>query len=121
MPASGSISTGRWVLSVTPCAARTSCISRASRPHERKRGFRGSRAVGSSWRGRLAGGRGTSAATSCHKASEGWRRKRCTSRWAEMAFSTLRWLEGSRVSPKSDIRGGKSSRDGSLSINAGAD
>ena len=46
--------------------------------------------------------------TRCHSTGDGWRRKRCTSRWTASACSTARKLAGSRVSRTA--RGGKAGR-----------
>ena len=116
----GWASTGRWLPPVTPCEAKTSCISRASRPQERSNGLLGRRDVGSSCLSMPAVGWGTFEATSCQRASEGWSKKRWTSLWAATAFNTLRWLEGRRVRPKSEMRDGKSRRPGSASMRDGA-
>ena len=47
-----------------------------------------------------------------HSAGEGCRRKTWTSRPAASARSTSRWPVGSRVSPNSEMRSGRSSSDG---------
>ena len=44
---------------------------------------------------------------------DGWRRKRCTSRPAASARSTARWPAGIRVRPKSEMRSGRVTSEGS--------
>ena len=58
----------------------TSCISRASRPHDSSRGLRGAAAVGSSRREQRRDAGPTWPASRSHSAGDGWSRKRWTSR-----------------------------------------
>ena len=88
----------------------TSCISRESCPHEASSRFAGSAAVGSS---RRLMTRAPLSATRSHNAGDGCSMKTCTSRPTASARSTLRCPAGSRVSPKSDNRAGRSTSPGS--------
>jgi len=77
----GGPSTGRCSPPVTPWAASTSCISRASRPQERSSGLDGDRTVVSCALAQpAAGATNRLDAIFSHRAPEGWSKKRCTSR-----------------------------------------
>ena len=91
-------------------APRTNCISRESCPQEASSRFAGSAAVGSSRRRMTETPR---SATRSHSAGDGWSMNTCTSRPTASARSTLRCPAGSRVSPKSDSRAGRSTIPGS--------
>ena len=84
----GGVRRGWWWSHVSSRAARTSCISRASRPHEASSGFAGSAAVMSSARRTIRGLPAVAAATRSQSPGEGWSRKRCTSRCSASARRT---------------------------------
>ena len=93
---SSAITTSAWV-SAPP---RTSCISRASRPHEASSGLRAADTVWSSRRGRCLVPGSTCASRRFQSSGDGWRRKRLTSRPAGHGVEDVQVTRGQPRQPK---------------------
>ena len=106
--------TGRYSPRPAPCAARTSCISRASRPQDRSSGLAGRAAVGSSDSPHPRRRPGGDLRHLVPQGAGGMQQEEVHIPPGGDGPSTARWLAGSRVRPNNDSRGGRSTRAGSL-------